>query len=386
MPLKPNSFLLCMGTRPEIIKMAPVYRAMVDRAVPVALLHTGQHIELAMQMYDFFGMQPDYTLHLNRLGNSLEHLSALLIEKIGQVITVVQPRAVLVHGDTSSALMAAMAAFYHKVPVAHVEAGLRSHNDYDPFPEEKNREMIARLARWHFAPTSQAEKNLQREGIAKAQIHIVGNTVVDAVAMGQSKIRNNQSVSQAIETHPKLRKTLGEGKRIVLVTAHRRENWDGPLLSIARAIRSIVVENPDVVVVWPVHANPAVGKTVYSVLGKLPKALQGRVLLVDPLSYPELLHLLTRAWLVLTDSGGIQEEAASLHVPILVLRDTTERPELLDEGGGKLIGTKEESIVRAVRDLVEHPQEHLVMRQARNPFGDGTAAQQIVDTLFARNT
>lgn len=386
MPISSQSFLLCVGTRPEIIKMAPVYHELIRRRIKVALLHTGQHKDMAQPMYDFFGIQPDYSLHLNRTSNTLEHLSALLVEKISQVIATTLPRAVLVHGDTTSALMAALAAFYQKIPVAHVEAGLRSHNSYDPFPEEKNRQLIARLAHWHFAPTAQAAANLACEGILETSVHIVGNTVVDAVAIGQRQIRENAAIAAAINANTELPPAVLHGKRLILVTAHRRENWDGPLLSVAKAVLSIVQEYQDAVVVWPVHANPIVKQTVYSILGKLPTELSNRVLLIHPLSYPELLNLLAKSWLVLTDSGGIQEEAASLNVPILVLRETTERPELIKVGAGRLVGTGHQDIVDAVRTLWHNPEMHEAMQAAPNPFGDGTAARQIVDALLTRKS
>lgn len=382
MAVKPQTFLLCMGTRPEIIKMAPVYHELARRGARLALLHTGQHQDMADPMYDFFGMNPDYSLRLNRTSNTLEHLSALLVEKIGQVLTETKPRTVLVHGDTTSALMAALAAFYHKIPVAHVEAGLRSHDDYDPFPEEKNRELVARLARWHFAPTAQAVANLAREGISGPQVRQVGNTVVDAVLLGQEQIRKHSQAGSAPASE--VSQEWLEGRKLILVTAHRRENWEAPLLSISKAVLQILHDYPDTILVWPVHANPAVKRTVHAVLGKLPAALAERIRLTVPLSYPAMLDLLTRAWLVLTDSGGIQEEAASLHVPILVLRETTERPELIEVGAGRLVGTQQQNIAEAVDALWRDPRQHAAMRAAPNPFGDGSAARQIVDALFER--
>jgi len=364
--------------------MAPLYHELVRRGAKIALLHTGQHKDLAQPMYDFFGMQPDYSLHLNRTASTLEHLSALLIEKIGQVLVQTTPRAVLVHGDTSSALMAALSAFYQKIPVAHVEAGLRSGDRYDPFPEEINRELITRLATWHFAPTPQAALNLMREGIAEDRIRMVGNSIVDAVAIAQQELKADERRQVPLYADPQLPAKRLQGRRVILVTAHRRENWDGPILSVAKAIKTLITELPDTLVVWPVHANPIVMQTVHSVLGKLPKKLAQSVLLVDPLSYPVLIDLLSKAWLVLTDSGGIQEEAASLHAPILVLRETTERPELIEVGAGRLVGTRHDDIVDAVRSLWNNPDEYATMKVARNPFGDGTAAAQMVEALLTR--
>ena len=384
--MQTNSFLLCMGTRPEIIKMAPVYHELVRRGARTALLHTGQHKDLAQPMYDFFNIEPDFSLHLNRTGNTLEHLSALLIEKIGTVLANTAPRAVLVHGDTSSALMTALAAFYHKIPVAHVEAGLRSGDRYDPFPEEMNRELISRLASWHFAPTTRAAQNLKREGIDDSRIHVTGNSIVDAVEIAQQRMKNDLDNDTAKFANLILPPTAAGGRRIILVTAHRRENWDGPILSIAKAVRTLVTTYPDALVVWPVHANPVVMKTVHSVLGKLPNGISQRIMLVDPLPYPALIDLLSKTWLVLTDSGGIQEEAASLHVPILVLRETTERPEIIEAGAGQLVGTQHDNIVRTVNTLWENPETYAAMKASRNPFGDGTAARQMVDVLLSRHS
>ena len=380
MKIKKKPLLLCMGTRPEIIKMAPVYHELKSRKLPVQLLHTGQHKDLAEPMYEFFSLKPDHSLLLDRTANTLEHLSALLIEQIGALIADVAPKAVLVHGDTTSALMAAMAAFYQKIPVAHVEAGLRSHNSYDPFPEEKNRELIARLAYWHFAPTEKAAANLIAEGVPRQQIHVVGNTVIDAIAYGQNRLRSHPQLIEpsAVEMAKKLK-----DRKIILVTAHRRENWGAPLHAMASAILALIKEHPDLAVVWPVHANPEVKAAVHTVLGALDPALAQRVFLLPPIPYPALLDLLSRAWLVLTDSGGIQEEAASFHVPVLVLRETTERPELIDIGAGRLVGTDQHKIVDAVSTLLAWPQQYDAMRATRNPFGDGQAAKRIVQAMVA---
>ena len=372
-----------MGTRPEIIKMAPIYHELARRGVRVSLLHTGQHKDLAQPMYDFFRMRPDYSLLLNRSGNSLEHLSSLLLERIGSVFSDISPRTVIVQGDTTTALMAAMAAFYHQIPVAHVEAGLRTGNKYDPFPEETNRELIARIATWHFAPTSLAASNLRKEGVKESAIAMVGNSVVDAVSIAQQRMKENENAGLY---EPFLPASLCEGKRLVLLTAHRRENWDGPMLSVAKAVRTLVKEFPDILVVWPLHANPIVKQTVLSVLGKLPKALERQVMLVDSLSYPSLLETLSKAWMVLTDSGGLQEEAATLHVPVLVLRKTTERQELIEFGAGRLVGTQQDAIVKAVKALWDSPGEYEAMKNAINPFGNGTAAKQIVDVLLTRRS
>lgn len=376
-----NSILLCMGTRPEIIKMAPVYHALRASNLRPLVLHTGQHREMADPMYDFFGMRPDLSLNLDRQRQSLAHLSAIMLDKLGGILEASAPSAVLVHGDTSSALMAAMAAFYQQVPVGHVEAGLRSRCMYDPFPEEKNRELIGRLATWHFAPTVQAQANLLREGIAPKAIHIVGNTIVDAVQLAGSMAGAQEESIFELQQDLAALPSLLPGRRLMLVTSHRRENLNGPLASIAGAVRELLVESSDLLVVWPVHANPMVQQVVHRTLGDLPSEAAKRLFLTQPIGYAALVWLLHRAWLVLTDSGGIQEEAAAVHTPILVLRETTERPELIEAGAGRLVGTDRDMVTGAVRELAINSALANSMRGAINPFGDGTAGQRIAALL-----
>ncbi|QEL63627.1 UDP-N-acetylglucosamine 2-epimerase (non-hydrolysing) [Oryzomicrobium terrae] len=376
-----SSILLCMGTRPEIIKMAPVYHALKAANLRPLVLHTGQHREMANPMYEFFGMQPALSLELERRRESLSHLSSLMVDKIGKILEDSAPSAVLVHGDTSSALMAALAAFYQQIPVGHVEAGLRSHCAYDPFPEEKNRELIGRLASWHFAPTAQARANLLREGIAAETIHTVGNTIVDAVHLAGQMDGAKEAAIPELQRDLARLPALLPGRRLMLVTSHRRENLDGPLANIAGAVRDLLLESPDLLVVWPVHANPRVKETVHAVLDELPAEAAERLFLTQPMGYAALMWLLHRAWLVLTDSGGIQEEAAAVHTPILVLRETTERPELIEAGAGRLVGTDRQTIVTAVRELATRPETAAAMRNAINPFGDGHAGQRIAQVL-----
>lgn len=376
-----NTILLCMGTRPEIIKMAPVYHALRATDLEPLVLHTGQHREMADPMYDFFGMRPALSLELQRQRQTLSHLSALMVDKIGQILEDSPPAAVLVHGDTSSALMAALAAFYQQVPVGHVEAGLRSHCMYDPFPEEKNRELIGRLATWHFAPTVQARANLLREGVAEQAVHIVGNTIVDAVQLAGKMDGAKQEAIPELQQDLAALPGLLPGRRLVLVTSHRRENLNGPLASVAGAVRDLLLESPDLLVVWPVHANPRVQEVVHGALGDLPAEAASRLFLTQPMGYAALMWLLHRAWLVLTDSGGIQEEAAAVHTPILVLRETTERPELIEAGAGRLVGTDRAVVTAAVRELATRPALAAAMREAINPFGDGLAGQRIANLL-----
>lgn len=376
-----KAILLCIGTRPEIIKMAPVYHALHAAGLRPLVLHTGQHEEMANPMYEFFGMTPSLSLSLERQRQTLSHLSALLIDKIGDILEANPPAAVLVHGDTSSALMAALAAFCHQVPVGHVEAGLRSHRMYDPFPEEKNRELIGRIATWHFAPTARARANLLQEGVAPETIHEVGNTIVDAVQLAQKMDHARQEAIAEFQHELAALPDLMPGRRLMLVTSHRRENLNGPLAHIAAAVRELLLESPDLLVVWPVHVNPCVQEVVRGAMSGLPAQAAGRLFLTPPVSYGALMWLLRESWLVLTDSGGIQEEAAAVHTPILVLRETTERPELIEAGAGRLVGTDRAAVTAAVRELASRPELARAMRNAVNPFGDGRAAQRIANLL-----
>ena len=377
--------LLAMGTRPEIIKMAPLYHALKQSGLPTVLLHTGQHSDMATVLYNFFDIKPDYSLELDRSSIQpgdcdLSALSSMLLSKTAAAFKQFDPRAVLVHGDTSSALMAAMAAFYQQRPIGHVEAGLRSHNEYNPFPEEKNRVLIGRLAHWHFSPTSRAKENLLTEGVAEKNIHVVGNTVVDAAQHGAQHVDDYQGSAEEQELLAAL-KALPQDKKIVLITVHRRENQENNLAFIAQAIAELAEKHEDLVFVWPVHPNPIVKKTVYNQLNNVSKSAAQRLLLTKPLDYPVLLWVLKHAWLVMTDSGGIQEEAVSLDTPVFVLRETTERPEVIEAGAGLLIGAGKQNIVYQVESLKGDEQRYKNMSAAKNPFGDGTTSAQICKIL-----
>jgi UDP-N-acetylglucosamine 2-epimerase len=367
-----------MGTRPEIIKMAPVYRALAASRLPVSLLHTGQHEDMVWPLYEFFGLRPDRVLELSRSSGSLAHLSARLLEEMQKALEELRPSVVLVQGDTTSALMAALCAFYARIPVGHVEAGLRTGEMYDPFPEERNRALIARIARWHFAPTPTAEANLLREGIAAEHVHRIGNTVVDAMVWAVEQLRAlpDDAVSVLPGSLSELPRAV-IGKRLLAVTAHRRENWGAGIAAIATAVRSALTAHSDLCVVWPLHPNPSVQDAVRAVFRGLDKESQARFFLCEPVNYPALLWLMSRAWLILTDSGGIQEEAISASVPVFVLRDTTERPELIEAGAGILVGTDAQA-VRAKIDWLYHDDDaRQRMRRADNPFGDGRAAERL---------
>ncbi|MDZ7855711.1 non-hydrolyzing UDP-N-acetylglucosamine 2-epimerase [Sphaerotilus sp.] len=376
--------LISVGTRPEIIKMAPVHHALRRQGLPVAWVHTGQHREMAQPLYAFFGITPEHEVTLERRNGQLSHLNALLLEGLSAVFEQVQPRAVLVHGDTTSTLASAQAAFYQGVPVGHVEAGLRTFNHREPFPEEMNRELTARLAHWHFAPTAQAAANLRNEGVQAPAIHTVGNTAVDAALAGTARVTSLLAEGHAVL--PAELDLLREGLeqrhwRLVTVTAHRRENWGEGIENIARAVSDLLDAHPDLAVVWPVHGNPAVSDAVQAALGDQARRLEGRLTLCAPLEYPALLWCLHRSVLALTDSGGIQEEGAALSCPVLVLRNTTERPELIEAGAGVIVGTDRARIVQTVSRLLGDSAGLQAMRDAVNPFGDGTTAQQIAAVL-----
>jgi UDP-N-acetylglucosamine 2-epimerase len=374
--------MLCMGTRPEIIKMAPVHHAINAAGMQSVVFHTGQHREIAMPLYRLFDVDPvREVVQLDRKGGSLAELGSALLEAAHHAIEAEEPELVLVHGDTSSALMAAMAAFYQEVPIGHVEAGLRSGSLHDPFPEEANRRLIARLARWHFAPTRGARAALEREGVPASSIHMVGNTVVDAAQQVARRVEHDPSLAQWPAELASLAKRPAKGSRLVLVTAHRRENWGVGMRDIAQAISTMVRTHPDVTVVWPVHPNPEVRGVVEAGTQAAREAHPERLLLSPPLDHACLITLLKRAWLVMTDSGGIQEEAASFGAPVLVLRATTERPELIAAGGALLVGTHPRRIAAAVNALVRDAGGHAAMSVQRNPFGDGSAAVRIASIL-----
>jgi len=382
-----KKILLSMGTRPEIIKMAPVYHELVTRGIKPVVLHTGQHHEMAQSLYELFGITPDYNLagHTKET-TSKKHCelalqSSHLLAHISATMLEINPDMVLVHGDTSSAFMAALAAFYQQRPIAHIEAGLRSHEAYNPFPEEKNRVLVAQLSHWHFAPTQRAKDNLLKEGIAESRIHVVGNTVVDATRLGINKFHEayNHKKHDFIDT---ISHQITD-KKLIVVTMHRRENHGSNIESIAHSLAKLLELYPEYVMVLPVHPNPKVKHALHAFYDQLPASIQQRLHLTEPLDYPILLWLLENAWLVLTDSGGIQEEAISLHTPVLVLRDTTERPEIIEAGAGILVGTKQDTILSHIETLHKDEKCYQAMRNAKNPFGDGTTSAKICDILLA---
>lgn len=378
LPSTKKDVLVVCGTRPEIIKMAPVYLELArSQTLRPVLLHTGQHTDLATPLYKFFGLGIDHLLELKRDKPTLARLSELLLGQCADVIEKSKPSAVLVHGDTSSAAMAALAAFYNQVPVGHVEAGLRTYDKYSPFPEEMNRSLIGRMADWHYAPTPRAAQALYAEGIAQDKVLTTGNTVIDAA------LWTAQAVARAVPdfVRDNQLETRLQGMELTLVTAHRRENWGEGLVQIAHAVADWLESNPKAFVVWPLHANPAVAQPVRQVLKERLGEQHPRLVLCEALDYVPLVWLLQHSHLVLTDSGGIQEEATAFGTPVLILRDCTERPEVLEAGAGVLVGASRERIGQALATLSANPAQLERMRHAGNPFGDGQAASRIVAHL-----
>jgi len=388
------TILLSMGTRPEIIKMAPIYLELKQRDVNVLLLHTGQHSDMATMLYNMFGIVPDYHIDLKRetppTGEAnaakpydLADLSSTLLIECAKVLAQINPYMVLVHGDTSSALMMTIAAYYHKCKIVHIEAGLRSHDEYHPFPEEKNRVLIGQLAHLHFAPTTRARNNLIREGINDASIHVVGNTIVKATQLG-AELLESQRQTRPSGTPDLIGKlsVQKQGKRMLLVTTHRRENHEHGIRAIANSVTELLAVHPDMLIVWPIHPNPKVMSIVEHELRELDPALAKRLFLTKPLNYPVLLWILQHSWLVMTDSGGIQEESVALGTPVLVLRKTTERQELIESGAGALVGANSEKILSTIKALTENPGQYEAMCNAPNPFGDSNVVHRICNILL----
>ncbi len=361
--------------------MAPVYKALQARGQHVKIIHTGQHEAVAHELYRFFDMPPDIVINLQRKSPALAHLTSALTDGLAEAVKALQPDVILVQGDTSSAFVGALTGYYDDIPVAHVEAGLRTHQR-DPFPEEKNRELIGRLAHWHFPPTEQARENLRMENIATDHIYMVGNTVIDAALWTRDRLQN-VSGENNLAIPENVRHFLRQHRedRLILITAHRRENWGAPIRQIARAAGAIVAQHDDVVVVWPVHPNPAVRSDVEHEISALPSGIRERICLTDPLDYPALIDLLVRCHFTLTDSGGIQEEASAFAKPVLIARTGTERQELVNAGGALLVGTDVNEICRQAHVLLEDTTAYRRMQVRQSPFGDGHAAQRIAAIL-----
>lgn len=361
--------VVAFGTRPEAIKMAPiVHRLREHGGFDVRVVVTGQHREMLDQVLRLFSIQPDADLDVMLPRQSLDQVTVRVLDRIGPVLDEIQPDAVLVQGDTTTTFVTALAAFYRKIPVGHVEAGLRTGDIYSPFPEEMNRRMTTRLATWHFPPTTLSERVLLDEGIDPGAVWVTGNTVIDALF---------EALELPFEFEPGLvRDAIESGRRIVLMTSHRRENWGERMRCVCRAARRLTEVHPDVHVLFSVHLNPEVQEAAREVLGGCE-----RVDLLPPLDYLPFVNLMKSATLILSDSGGMQEEAPSLGKPVLVLRDTTERPEAVEAGVVRLVGTDEEQVFEQAALLLGDREAYDLMAQASNPFGDGKAAERIAQIL-----
>ena len=364
--------LIIFGTRPEAIKMAPLAnRFLADKRFETRVCVTGQHREMLDQVLDFFTIKPDYDLSLMKPNQNLYGLTAEVIIGLKSVLESFKPDFVYVHGDTTTTMAASIAGFYSGAKVCHIEAGLRTYNLLSPFPEEMNRQVTTRIASYHFAPTSTAKRNLVRENVSEEKILITGNTVIDALLESSEKVQalNNVEVNKLLEL-------VSFSKRIILVTGHRRENHGQGFINICDALRQIAIRNQDVEIIYPVHLNPNVFKPVTELL----KGIKN-IHLIEPLSYPAFVWLMNKSFLILTDSGGVQEEAPSLGKPVLVMRETTERPEAVDVGTVILVGTDTAEIISRTQELLDKRELYQKMSSLHNPYGDGDACQRIVEFI-----
>lgn len=378
--------MLVFGTRPEAIKMAPLVKEFQKHPdiFETIVCVTGQHRQMLDQVLEIFDIKPDYDLNIMKQGQDLYDVTARVLTGMRDVLKEAQPDVVLVHGDTTTSTAAALAAFYQQIPVGHIEAGLRTHNIYSPWPEEMNRQITGRIATYDFAPTPLSKSNLLAEGVAEDKITVTGNTVIDALYWVVDKIKNTASLSEDLQhelakagydTH-----RLDGGKKLVLITGHRRENFGDGFISMCRAIKALTEKYPDVDFVYPMHLNPNVRKPIHEVFGENLEGL-GNMFFIEPLEYLSFVYLMEKSNIVLTDSGGIQEEAPGLGKPVLVMRDTTERPEALEAGTVKLVGTDYDMIVNEVSALLDDAAHYDKMSKAVNPYGDGKACERITNAL-----
>lgn len=360
-----KTVMLVFGTRPEAIKMCPLVLELKKREnINTVVCVTGQHRQMLDSVLDTFGVVPDYDLSIMQQRQTLFDITTKILTNIKEVLEEVKPDVVLVHGDTSTTFVTALACFYLQIPVGHVEAGLRTNNIYSPFPEEFNRQAVGIVSKYNFSPTQMSADNLLREGKDADSIYITGNTAIDAL---KTTVRDDY-------THPELE--WAEGSRLIVLTAHRRENLGEPMRNMFKAIKRIIDEHDDIKVIYPIHMNPVVRQTAHEVFGE-----NDRVHIIEPLDVLDFHNFLARSYLILTDSGGVQEEAPSLGKPVLVMRDTTERPEGIAAGTLKLVGTDEEFIYETFKTLLENEEEYKKMSHASNPYGDGHASERIADIL-----
>lgn len=381
-----KKIMLVFGTRPEAIKMAPLVKEFQKHPeeFETIVCVTGQHREMLDQVLHIFDIRPDYDLNIMKQGQDLYDVTARVLTGMRDIFKVCRPDVVLVHGDTTTSTAAALAAFYQQIPVGHIEAGLRTHNIYSPWPEEMNRQITGRIATYDFAPTPLSRENLLKENVPESQITVTGNTVIDALYWVVDKIKSDKDLDKSLENE--LAKAgydvtrLSGGKKLVLITGHRRENFGDGFISMCTAIKDLTNKYPDVDFVYPMHLNPNVRKPIHEVFGENLTGL-GNMFFIEPLEYLSFVYLMEKSSIVLTDSGGIQEEAPGLGKPVLVMRDTTERPEALDAGTVKLVGTDYDKIVNEVSRLLDDPEAYEKMSKAVNPYGDGKACGRIVGRL-----
>ena len=380
--------MLVFGTRPEAIKMAPLVKEFqkYPKEFEIIVCVTGQHREMLDQVLHIFDIRPDYDLNIMKQGQDLYDVTTRVLMGMRDVLKESRPDLVLVHGDTTTSTASALAAFYQQIPVGHIEAGLRTHNIYSPWPEEMNRLLTGRIATYHFAPTLLSRQNLLQENVADEKITVTGNTVIDALYWVVQKIKENKTLARELENI--LAKSgytvsrLTQGKKLVLITGHRRENFGDGFISICKAIKSLSEKYPEVDFVYPMHLNPNVRKPIQEVFGESQKA---NMFFIEPLEYLSFVYLMEKSAIVLTDSGGIQEEAPGLGKPVLVMRDTTERPEALEAGTVKLVGTDYDKIVNEVSGLLDSREYYEKMSKAVNPYGDGKACCKIIEALLCKS-
>lgn len=369
--------LLVFGTRPEAIKMAPLVKAFEkETSIQSKVCVTAQHREMLDQVLEIFDIKPDYDLNIMKPGQDLFDVTSNVLLGMKDVLADFKPDIVLVHGDTTTTSASSLAAFYHKIKVGHVEAGLRTGNIYSPWPEEANRQITGILANYHFAPTSTSENNLLKENKNKDNIVVTGNTVIDALFLALDKIEKSSQLKNKIIASINSQYQLNDTRKLILVTGHRRENFGQGFINICEALKTLALNNPDVDIVYPVHLNPNVQKPVKEILSDV-----SNVFLIEPLQYENFIYMMSKAYFIITDSGGVQEEAPSLGKPVLVMRDTTERPEAVEAGTVKLVGTHSQTIIEEAQKLLDDHSEYERMSKAHNPYGDGKACERIVDFI-----
>lgn len=369
--------LLVFGTRPEAIKMAPLVKAFENEpTIESKVCVTAQHREMLDQVLDIFDIKPDYDLNIMKAGQDLFDVTTNVLLGLKDVLNDFSPDVVLVHGDTTTTSSASLASFYNKIKVGHVEAGLRTGDMYSPWPEEANRQITGILANYHFAPTTTSANNLLKENKNPKDIVVTGNTVIDALFLALDKIEKNDELKSKIIESINSQYELKDNKKIILVTGHRRENFGDGFINICEALKTIALNNPDIDIVYPVHLNPNVQKPVNEILSNT-----SNVYLINPLQYEQFIYMMNKSYFIITDSGGVQEEAPSLGKPVLVMRDTTERPEAVEAGTVKLVGTNKESIINEAQKLLNDENEYNTMSKAHNPYGDGKACEKIVNFI-----